>query len=332
MTEPDKEDQITDGLICAYALDGKGGGRALTWADIEQPTDAGQPNCWLHLDFTDAHVRDWLLRKSGLDHAIVDAMLDDESRPRVVEHDHGLLVILRGVNMNPGSHPEDMVSIRVWIEQQRVITTRRRKLLSIKGMRENIDNGTGPTDPANFLLSLIERLDDRIGPVVDHLDEQIEAAEAQFEAGNVRAYSGEFADLRRQTARIRRYLAPQREALDRLSRQSTDMLTSDQCFELREEVDRITRYLEDLDLVRERSMVAQEEILGQLAHDQNSRVYILSLVAAIFLPLSFVTGLMGMNVGGLPGTEFGLAFWLLVIMMGGAAAGIVGYFKWKKWL
>jgi zinc transporter len=101
---------------------------------------------------------------------------------------------------------------------------------------------------------------------------------------------------------------------------------------LREEADRITRYLEDLDLARERAVVLQEEFLGQLAQEQNARMYVLSVVAAIFLPLTFITGLLGMNVGGLPGLESPVGFLASIVVMIVAAIGLFAFFRWKRWL
>ena len=97
-------------------------------------------------------------------------------------------------------------------------------------------------------------------------------------------------------------------------------------------VTRDARYLEDLDLARERTMVLREEFLGQLAQEQNSRMYVLSVVAAIFLPLTFVTGLLGMNVGGLPGLDSPSGFIASVVVMIVAAVALVVLFRWKKWL
>ena len=79
-------------------------------------------------------------------------------------------------------------------------------------------------------------------------------------------------------------------------------------------------------------MVAQEDLLGRLAQQQNERMYILSVVAAIFLPLSFLTGLFGMNVAGLPGTEDPFAFALTLVLMLASAVGIGAFFRWKGWL
>ena len=107
--------------------------------------------------------------------------------------------------------------------------------------------------------------------------------------------------MRSKIATVRRFMAPQRDAIDRLCRQPVAWLKDQQLQVLREEADRMTRYLEDLDLARERAVLLREEFLAQVAQEQNSRMYVLSIVAAIFLPLTFVTGLLGMNVGGLPG-------------------------------
>lgn len=319
------------GLLCAYEFDGQGGGIKLDWAAIDSPSDSTAPR-WIHLNFSNANVDKWVRRSAGLDPFIAEAMLSDDSRPRVIEQGDGLLIILRGVNTNPGALPEDMVSLRVWLERGRIVSTRRRRLLSVGSIEEDLDNGMGPKDPADFLVKIVSKLDERIEPVIDRIDEAIEEAEVNFSGPRAVTYGGEFSSLRRQAMRIRRFLAPQRTGLEQLSRLTSDFLSESQRFELREEAEQLTRYLESLDLVRERAMVAQEELIAQLAQQQNSRMYILSIVAAIFLPLSFLTGLMGMNVAGLPGTEDSASFALLVILMVAVGVGIVGVFKWRKWL
>ena len=75
----------------------------------------------------------------------------------------------------------------------------------------------------------------------------------------------------------------------------------------------------------------QEEFLALQAQEQNSRMYVLSVVAAIFLPLTFVTGLLGMNVGGLPGLESPNGFIASVLIMVVAAGALSAFFRWKKW-
>jgi len=327
----DSRNQELAGLICAYELDQSGGGRPLVWEDIRIPSADGKPR-WIHLNFEDPNARTWLRDSSGLDSNIADALLDDDSRPRAVQHDNGLLVILRGVNLNEGAKPDDMVSIRVWLEESRIISTRRRKLQSVSILRSKLSEGLGPKGPVDFLLKLITQLGERIEPMIDNLDDAIEQAELRFENDGVSGYRGELSALRRQSARIRRFLAPQREGLERLSKDATSLLSDSNRFLLREEADQITRYLETLDLVRERAMVAQEEILAKLALEQNNRMYILAIVAAIFLPLSFVTGMLGMNVAGLPGQGDENAFAITVALMLLTGGMIIAIFKLKKWM
>jgi len=326
----DSGDEAASGLVCAYQLDGRGGGRPIDWEVIATPIERGKPR-WIHVDFTNPNARAWVRDSAGIATVIADALLAEDSRPRAVEHGDGLLVTLRGVNKNPGAEPEDMVSIRIWLEADRIVSTRRRKLLSIKSLQEDLAANAGPKNPSDFLRLIVDKLGDRISPVIDQLDEALESVEAHFEARRDVTYTSDFTSLRRQAVRIRRFLAPQRDGLERLSKQSSALLSDPDRFELREEADRLTRYLEDLDLIRERAMVAQEELIAKYAQEQNSRMYLLAIVAALFLPLSFLTGLMGMNVAGLPGTESPWSFAILVLLMCGVAVGILGLFKWKRW-
>jgi len=120
--------------------------------------------------------------------------------------------------------------------------------------------------------------------------------------------------------------------LDRMNRRHPAVLAEDDALDLLREADRVTRYLEDLDLARERIVVLQEELSGQIAQQQNSRMYVLSVVAAVFLPLTFVTGLLGMNVGGLPGLENPMGCAVSIVIMIAAAVVLLLFFRWKRWL
>ena len=89
---------------------------------------------------------------------------------------------------------------------------------------------------------------------------------------------------------------------------------------------------EIVDAVRERAALAQEELLSVVSEQMNERMYVLSLVAAVFLPLGFFTGLMGINVGGMPGVEDSEAFWVIVAICIAVMLALGVVFRWKKWL
>ena len=317
-------------FINSYLLDRHGGGTAIDERGIAT-WQRGDGLLWLHLDVLNPAAQAWITDQSGLDPLVAEALLAGETRPRSIPEKDGLLIILRGVNMNPGSDPEDMVSVRVWIDADRVITTRRRRVFSIQDVRAAIDQGRGPKSSGEFLGMLVERLAIRIGALVDSVEEQIEAIEDRVASADFTGLQSDIAVLRRETAALRRYLAPQRDALTRV-RGRTEVLSVEEVYELEEQNDFVTRYLEDLELARERALVSQEELTNRLAQDQNSRLYVLSIVAAVFLPLSFVTGLLGMNVAGLPGTRSPNAFLISLLIMVALGIGLIAFFRWKKWI
>jgi len=320
-----------NGLMWAMLLDRHGGGSRIGWEGLT----AWRPEqglLWAHFDISEPGPERWFEEKSGLEPQIAAALLAEDTRPRSAPSRNGLLVILRGVNLNPGAEPDDMVSVRVWLERDRIFSVRRRQLRVSSEIRAAVEAGEGPVSPGDFLCMLVERLVDRIGESVDELDEHIDALEEAGEAQGIPELRAQLSDLRRQTAHLRRFLAPQRDALDRLVRQPDPVLAEADNLSIREQADRVQRFLEDLDLIRERGMVAQEEFLSRIAYQQNERIYVLSVVAAIFLPLTFLTGLMGMNVGGLPGADTHYGFTAVTLLMVGLAVAMAWYFKRRHWL
>lgn len=318
-------------FLYSYLLDGRGGGKSLDFSSLRE-WSAAAGKLWLHFDVSEQGASRWIAKASGLPDVAIDALLAGETRPRSAILPDGVLLVLRGVNTNPGEDPEDMVSIRLWVDGDRVISSRRRRLLSVVDVAEAIAAGNGPRTPGQLVSMLIEHLADRIGHFVDAIESQLDSAEDEIALGASSAFRSRLSSLRRKIAGVRRFLAPQRDALDRFHRHNVDVFDEDAAQELRDEADRITRYLEDLDLARERAVLIQEELLSQIAQEQNSRMYVLSVVAAIFLPLTFVTGLLGMNVGGLPGLESPWGFYGSLVIMLLAAIGLLVFFRWKRWL
>jgi zinc transporter len=258
-------------------------------------------------------------------------MSDIETRPRSIATETGLLVILRAVNTSPGADPEDMVSVRIWIERDRIITVRRRPLISIEDLRKSLADASGPKSPGEFLVMLVELIAHRIGEAVIRIDRAVDQVDEDVPTGPIGKLQERISELRRQTAAIRRYLAPQRDALSRI-RGKTEILSSHELHDLEEQSDDMTRYLEDLDLLREEAILITEQITTRMATEQNQRLYMLSIVAAIFLPLSFITGLLGMNVAGLPGLHYPPAFAISLGMMVCIAAALLIYFRLKRWI
>lgn len=319
------------GLVFALLLNGQGGAKYLTWeeADAWKPAD-GQ--LWLHFEYNRANVKTWFLQKSGLDRATISAMTSDESRPRSVVSDQGLLLFVRAVNLNPGQQPEDMVSLRMFLNKDRLITTRRRRLLSVHDARLELEAGHGAKNLVDLLLRINDRIMDRIGDALDQLDEQIDALEEKVITSESRLLRTPLLESRREAILLRRYIAPQREAFYRLYSENTPWLDTAARLHLREITDRNIRYIEDLDSVRDRAAIVQEELLSRISEQMDKRMLVLSLAAVTFLPLSFVTGLLGINVSGIPGANYKYAFWIVCGLLTGLSFLQLLFFHKKKWI
>ena len=319
-----------NGLINAILLDGKGGGRGLDWSDVNEWTP-DQGAIWIHLDFTTDEAQAWLREKSGLDSLIIDALIADETRPRCSLNGDGLLISLRGVNSNPGADPEDMVSVRLFCTGDRVISTRRRQLLSIRDLVNLLEQGNGPRTTGELISMLADRLIERMSDVINELEERIDDVEEMVLDGPAQAIRKDILELRREIIKLRRYLSPQRDALSRLHVEKVDWIGEREQMKIRETYDKITRYVEDLDSAKDRASVTGEELSGRLAEQMNTRMYILSIVAGLFLPLGFLTGLLGINVGGIPLAESVWGFLIVVMFLVAVVIAEVILFRRKKW-
>ena len=203
-------------------------------------------------------------------------------------------VNLRGVNLNPQSEPEDMVSLRLWITERAIVSARLRKVWVVDAMRKSAEEGSGPGSIGRFLADLTYGLTMRIESVSLGLEEQTDALEEAVSQG--------------------------------------DSLPSGELAALRQRVIKMRRTVEELDASRDRLSALHDYLEADRALALSRNSYVLSIVAAIFLPLGFLTGLFGVNVAGMPGTENPAAFAILagVSLASGIALYII--FKFARWL
>jgi len=325
------EERAPDGLIFGRVLDGRGGAREVDWQAIEGWTP-DQGLLWLHLDYEGDEAQRWLTQASGLDEVACEALTAEDPRPRALLHAGGLLIVLRAINHNPGADPEDMISLRLWLEPGRAITLRHRRLLAASEVRETLDRGEGPCDAGELLCELSERLGEHISAAVSALDDEVDGLEEEVLTAESYELRKRIGGLRRDAIALRRYLAPQRDAMTHLQTVRADWLDELDRARLREVGDRVTRAIEDLDSARDRAAVTSEELNTRLSESMNRTMYLLSIVAAIFLPLGLLTGLLGINVGGIPGSDDPNAFVLVCALLVVLALALFGAFRFKRWI
>lgn len=320
----------TNGSLTCLQLDMRGGSQP---GEVESLSTGrvSESLYWAHLDYSQPEATAWLESIDWLDPIIKANLVDDDTRPRSFSGPSGLFLSLRGVNLNPGAEPEDMIAVRIWSNGQCIITSNRRKLQSLEDVREALERGIGPVSAAQFVRLLIERLALRAESVIERIEDSFDALEDSLETSDEIEHRSEISQIRRQAIRLRRFLAPQREALEHLLQDSPAWIGKGEKAYIKESINRFKRYVEELDAVRDRAVVAQEELLSRLSETLNKRMYVLSLVATIFLPLGFLTGLLGINVGGIPGADSPFGFTAICLLIAALSAGMLGFLKTRRW-
>jgi zinc transporter len=315
----------------AYVIDHDGRGTEINRKEIpaRQPS---QGLLWVHLNYTDQEAQRWLHQESGLSGIVIEALLSEESRPRVNDIDDGLLISLRGINQNPGSEPEDMVSVRIWIDKDKVISTGKRRLLSVEDLSHDISQGKGPRNAGEFLVEISERLLAQMSSVIEEVEDDVDRLEEEVLLSESQGLRVRLGSVRRQVIELRRYIAPQRDAMATIQMKKPPWLDEDDKMRLREVSDHITRFVENLDSVRDRAAITHEELVGRLSDSINERIYLLSLMATIFLPLTFLTGLLGINIAGIPGAQDKNAFLIFCLFLLIIVLFQLWIFRRKRWI
>jgi len=315
-----------DALAHAHILDGRGGARAVGWPEIEAWTPE-QGVLWVHLDIDNPESRSWIESKPGLGELVAEALTESETRPRSVAMRDGLLVILRGITHILGPEPNQLVSLRMWLNEARIVSGRRWPLTSADMVRRALERNDGPHTSAALLVALAEHLTDSIAPAIDELEDTLDLVEAYLPEAKDTELANDLASIRRQAIQMRRHMGPQRDAIAHLLIERAPWLGEAERTQLREVREQASRHLEDLDATRERAQIAQDQLTSRSRQQLQRTMYILAVVTAMFMPLTFITGLLGMNVGGIPGGHSPYGFAGVLAVMVAVFAGLYWAFR-----
>jgi zinc transporter len=319
-----QQDAHFHGFAFGFKIDASGEARPLPPSIND---GAGNYWVWIALDPAGPGAHHWLHHQAKLDEHVVSALLAVDTRPRCLVGQEGALLILRGINADPNSQPTDLVSIRVWIEDNRVITVQHRKLATVEGLRAAYERGEGPKSSAELTVALADGMIERMRTVVNHFESEIDALEDE-------SLTGALPDLRRRLSRVRhgivplrRYLAPQRDAFSRLMAANLPWLDDWWKSHLREIADEVSLHIDALDAVRESAHIVQDTLSDRISEQTNKMIVLLSIGAAAFLPLNLFVGLLGANVAGIPGAQSPVAFWGVVAILAVIILGELAIFR-----
>ncbi|WP_455843642.1 zinc transporter ZntB [Pantoea agglomerans] len=318
--------QVSDAIVSCQ-LDGAGGMIPIEDKDVincERP-------CWLHLNYTQRQSAEWLQNTPLIPDSVRDALAGDSMRPRVTRLGDGFMIVLRSVNHNADSRPDQLVAMRVFINDKLIVSTRRRKVYAIDAVLTDLQQGNGPVDGGSWLVDVCDALTDHASEFIEEMHDKIIELEDALMNQEVPA-RGDLALLRKQLIVMRRYMAPQRDVYARLAIEKMAWMNDDDRRRMQEVADRLGRGLDDLNAGVARTSILADEVASILAESMNRRTYTMSLMAMIFLPATFLTGLFGVNLGGIPGGNWALGFTAFCVLLLAMVGGVAIWLKRRKWL
>ncbi|MFT3922799.1 MAG: CorA family divalent cation transporter [Myxococcales bacterium] len=307
----------TQGLVWAYRFDEQ---VECAREIVEHDLTADYAG-WLHFNLADRRTRPWLERHAHLSQAALDALTLPGPQAGAQQVDDGfVLVLFDAGEQELKLDPESFGALHLYFDATRVISARTRALHCADVLRREFAEGHAAHSSGELVERLVQSVADNFAATVRQAGDDVDDVEDVILSEQLQDQGRHLGRLRRLLARLRRHLAANRSTVAGI----TALLSEDSEEEQRERFVTLARRLEsvaqDLDLVQERGRLLQEEIAARLNEQTNRNLYVLAVVTTVMLPVTLVTGMLGMNVSGLPwgNSEHGF-LWMCGVMFAVAA-------------
>jgi zinc transporter len=315
-------------MSCAAILVGDGAIRELT--PDEAAAYRGPGFIWVHMEGADEGNLA-LLKDQDIPEIAASALIATETRPRCDQIEDGALINLRGPAAVATEDSDRLVSIRMWVRHGKVNSVSRRPLSATEAVRGQMEH-VNILDPGDLVAAFARAISRELDPQVAELGDTLDDCESDLEPHQIYKLRSTIARIRSEAIAFRRFVAPDRDALLTLADMGVAWLAEEDRLHIREAADRFARMTEELEAVRERAALLHEQLTDLRGEQMESRSLLISIVALIFLPLTFVTGLLGMNVKGIPYAEEPWAFWGVVGFCAVIGLAVMAYFARIHWL
>lgn len=311
------------GLICGYLL---GDGMPVQAIDSAQaaewlkaypcPGDAARGAfLWLHFNLSHAQAERWIERHAALPGTFFEALHEGSHSTRIERDDDTLIAVLNDVHFDFAFEPLDVATLWIGVTPRLVITARTQPLRSVDALRTAVRDGNSPRSSAALLEQLMRTQADGLVDIVRGVTQRIDRVEDEMLSGRLDHKRARLGVLRRLLVRLQRLLAPEPAALFRLLQRPPAWITEDDAQELRDASEEFSVVLRDMQGLQERIKLLQEEVAAIVQEANGRSLFVLTVVTVLALPINILTGLFGMNVGGIPLADNGHGFWVIVVVL-----------------
>ncbi|HVY50002.1 MAG TPA: CorA family divalent cation transporter [Devosia sp.] len=321
--------EATEFPATAYRFDGKGNVEEIGFAD--GPLDGPDKGFVLIAgSLSSPEFKRWLAEH--LEGAAAEGLTATDQHARCTVVDDRALVVLRILRSR--TDPDDLSrqTMSIWLERNRVIIASKLALGELINLPQWQKSRHAPVSPADLIARMGTRAADRIEPLVEHLGDVLDSIEDDMMSERDEQSRQRLTRLRRSLINLRRLLWPQRDVLNTLEIEDLSFLTARDRARLREASARSARLGDELQVLAERAALIHEQVLDTRAEQMNKTILVLTAATVVAMPMTVVSGLLGMNVAGIPFAENPEAFWFVVVGLAALGAGIVWFMRARKWL
>jgi zinc transporter len=321
----------TRGLIGGFVFRPNAAPAPIGWAEMAHLSEIRRGGfVWLHFNLTDVRARDWIVQSGAMPPRAAAFLLAAGSRISLDRLGPDIVGVLGDLHHDFELDPESMGLFHFYAGADLVVSGRRHPLRAVDRLRREILGGAGVASPIALLTHLLDHLAGAFEDLIEELADQVDGIEDRILSGRFEGQSGDLGQARRLMSRLRRHLNAERHELAAMMTQLPDWCSESDATELRRAIGRLDSFGQDLDLLYERGRLLQEEISNRRGEATNRNLYVLSIVTAVFLPMTLVTGLFGINVGGMPWLQDQGGFWIVLLVTLGTAVATFLLLYWRR--
>ncbi|OEO28999.1 hypothetical protein VW23_027530 [Devosia insulae DS-56] len=311
-------------------FDGRGGVRKLEEAEEATFTTPAKGFALISGNSRAPEFKVWLKRELGDFNA--DLITVPSTRSRCTVLDDRALVVLRVAR--PGADPEDVGRqlLTLWIEKGRVIIASELNIVEFLGITQWQQTHHAPVSPADLVARLALRAADRIEPLIERMGDSLDSIEEMLMMNRAGDTRSRLAHLRRTLINMRRLIWPQRDVLTTLEIEDLSFFTARDRVRLREAAARTARLGDEMQTLSERAVLVHEQLLDTRAEQMNQTMLLLAAATVVLMPLTVISGILGMNVEGIPFHDSPYAFWIVTGFLGLLGVAIFLFMRKKKWM
>ncbi|MDA1347253.1 MAG: magnesium/cobalt transporter CorA [Chloroflexi bacterium] len=309
--------------------------RELSEEQVSAAFKSNEGVLWVDISDTNEDDGRFLSRVFGFHPLTIEDCVDPNIHtPKADEYEDYLFMILRGIDYTAEAEIVQTTELDLVLGRHYVVSTHNIFLHSIEGVMKRVltDGGPMKSGPVFLAHALIDALVENITPTIERLGERVDDVEDEILRRPHPSALEAILALKRSSLRLRRALVPQREMLSRASRREFAQISGDAQRYFRDVYDDVLRIEGSNEALRERADNALTMHLTAVANQQNETMRVLSVVATIFLPLTLLAGIYGMNFENMPELAWSWGYFAVLGFMAAVIVGVLWWFWVRRWM